>query len=438
MTKGTNAVRPAFRPGPTEPLARAASLREAAVDAAGAAQPSHRRMEREGAEHKSGSRRSGTRWRGRHGSFERGPYYAALDLGTNNCRLLIAEPRGEHFRVVDSFSRIVRLGEGVGQNGCLSEEAQSRAVEALKVCRQKLETRPIARTRLIATEACRQATNGRDFLERVQSEVGLRLEMIDRRTEAHLAAAGCAPLLDPATEGAVLFDIGGGSSEIVWLDRRRGRRRGLVRAWASLPVGVVTLAERYGGVDVTPAVFQAMVDDVRKEFFRFRARSALQSALRERRFHLLGTSGTVTTLAGVYLDLPRYDRRSVDGLWMEAADIEAMMTRLRAMDYAARIANPCIGRERADLVLAGCAIFEAIRSEWSCERLRVADRGLREGILIQLMRADGHLKPRPDQPRHDQHRRGDMKGGEGRGGEARACEAKGKRRGRPDISGDDA
>ncbi|MBZ8134417.1 Ppx/GppA phosphatase family protein [Afifella sp. IM 167] len=422
MTKGTDAAKAAFPPGPTELAPRAASKREGAekegTSALAGPSLAVRPQERAGGEADPGQRRSGQRWRvrrhGGQGGYGRGPFYAALDLGTNNCRLLVAEPRGEHFRVVDSFSRIVRLGEGISRTGGLSSEAQQRAVEALKVCRQKLESRPIARTRLIATEACRSAGNGRDFLERVQDEVGLRLEMIDRRTEAHLAAAGCAPLLDPATEGAVLFDIGGGSSEIVWLDRRRGRHRGLVRAWASLPVGVVTLAERHGGVDVTPEVFQAMVEDVRSEFFRFRARPALRKAVSERRFHLLGTSGTVTTLAGVYLDLPRYDRRSVDGLWMEEADIEAMMLKLRGMDYEARIANPCIGRERADLVLAGCAIFEAIRTEFACTRLRVADRGLREGILMQLMRADGHLKPRHD-PRRGRSGRRPAPGAQGSG-----------------------
>jgi exopolyphosphatase/guanosine-5'-triphosphate,3'-diphosphate pyrophosphatase len=268
-----------------------------------------------------------------------------------------------------------------------------RALGALRICCQKLNSRPLARARLIATEACRRAGNGAEFLSRVRDELGLDLEIIDRRTEARLAAEGCLTLLDDEAEGAVLFDIGGGSSEIVWLDKRRLRRRGgLVRAWVSLPVGVVTLAERHGGIEVTSDTFDAMVGEVRGEFHRFRAREALRKAVAARSFHLLGTSGTVTTLAGVHLDLPRYDRRLVDGLWMENGEIEAMMVKIRGMDYEARRGNPCIGRERADLVLAGCAIFEAIRREWPCDRLRVADRGLREGILVQLMRSDGYLK----------------------------------------------
>jgi exopolyphosphatase/guanosine-5'-triphosphate,3'-diphosphate pyrophosphatase len=325
----------------------------------------------------------------------RGPFYAALDLGTNNCRLLVAEPAGETFRVVDSFSRIVRLGEGVAKEGSLNAAAMERAIGALRICSHKLSDRPIAAARLIATEACRRAENGAAFLTRVRDELGLDLEIVDRRTEARLAVEGCLPLLDETADGAVVFDIGGGSSEIVWVDRRRSRRHGLIRAWVSLPLGVVTLAERHGGAEVDDAVFEAMVADVRHEFHLFRAREGLKQAVRERVFHFLGTSGTVTTLAGVYLELPRYDRRRVDGLWMEAAEIEAMMGRLRAMDYAARRANPCIGAERADLVLAGCAIFEAIRREWPCRRLRVADRGLREGMLVQLMRTDGFLRRPP-------------------------------------------
>lgn len=338
-------------------------------------------------------RRSGFRRRGRNAGAK-GPFYAALDLGTNNCRLLVAEPIGDTFRVVDSFSRIVRLGEGLTQTGVLSEPAMARALSALRICRNKINDREVRAMRLIATEACRQASNGQHFLDRVKREIGLGLEVIDRKTEAKLAVAGCHGLLDPDASGAVLFDIGGGSSEIVWLDRqKKRRRRGLMRAWVSLPVGVVTLAERHGGLHVDRQVFEAMVDDVRLEFERFRARDLLKEALAERDFHFLGTSGTVTTLAGVHLDLPRYDRRRVDGLWMDDHDIERMMGKITAMDYEERVANPCIGKERADLVLAGCAIFEAMRREWPCSRLRVADRGLREGILVQLMRADGHLRP---------------------------------------------
>ena len=311
--------------------------------------------------------------------------YAALDLGTNNCRLLIARPAPGGFRVIDAFSRIVRLGEGLSQHGKLSSAAIERTIDALRVCRDKMRTRGVTRARLVATEACRAASNGVAFLADVRDRLGLHLEIVDRETEAYLAAAGCGELIDEAAEATVLFDIGGGSSEIVWMARGPdGARR--VTAWESLRLGVVSLAETFGGDDVTPEIFDAMVARVDGELSDFAGRVA--GAPRCARFHLLGTSGTVTTLAGVHLDLPRYDRRAIDGLWLTGAEIDAAITRLRGMSYAQRAANGCIGAERADLVLAGCAILEAIRRRFPAERIRIADRGLREGILSQMMRAD--------------------------------------------------
>jgi exopolyphosphatase / guanosine-5'-triphosphate,3'-diphosphate pyrophosphatase len=292
--------------------------------------------------------------------------------------------------VVDAFSRIVRLGEGLGSSGMLSGEAVARTIEALRVCAGKMELRGVTRSRLIATQACRAAENGNAFIDLVARETGLRLEIVDRETEAHLAAAGCAALADPKAESILLFDIGGGSSEIVWLDAPTRRRRDLrsrVRAWTSLPLGVVTLAEQHGGIDVTPAIFRAMVAEVRDSLAPFIA--AVGSTARCDRFHILGTSGTVTTIAGVHLELQRYDRRRVDGAWMTDAQVSAVIDRLVGMSYDERVANACIGRERADLVLAGCAILEAIREAFPSPRVRIADRGLREGILMQLMTQDG-------------------------------------------------
>ncbi len=319
-------------------------------------------------------------------------YYAALDLGTNNCRLLVASPTHDSFRVVDAFSRIVRLGEGLSSSGVLSDAAMSRAVGALKVCAAKIASRrgkPV-RTRLIATEACRAAGNGSHFLERVRSETGLQLEIIDRGTEAKLAAHGCASLLDVEANGAVLFDIGGGSSELAWLGKAgvvdHGPPLADVQEWDSMPMGVVTLAEKYGGKEVTPQIFDAMVGEALPLVKAFAAKAGVNGA---NGIHLLGTSGTVTTLAGLHLRLPRYDRQKVDGIWLDIAAINGVVDWLKASSYIDRVAHPCIGLERADLVLAGCAILEAIRIVFPCERLRVADRGLREGMLIELMRADG-------------------------------------------------
>lgn len=325
--------------------------------------------------------------------------YAALDLGTNNCRLLIARAASpgsgqDGFRVIDSFSRIVRLGEGLSRTGELSEAAIERTIHALEICRDKMRVRGVTRARLVATEACRSARNNRDFLDRVRAETGLELEIVDRETEARLAAAGSASLIDAAAENAVLFDIGGGSSEIVWIARAGPDGEGeagvaldaRIRFWVSLKLGVVTLAEEFGGIEVSARTFEAMVNYVVPELKTFVAMASAER--RCRHFHLLGTSGTVTTIAGVYLGLNRYDRRRVDGLWMTRGQVDHAVASLRQMSYAERAANGCIGETRADLVLAGCAILEAIRRAFPAERVRIADRGLRDGILIQLMNAD--------------------------------------------------
>ena len=323
--------------------------------------------------------------------------YAALDLGTNNCRLLVARPTEDGFRVVDAFSRIVRLGEGLSQTGRLSEAASARTLDALRVCRDKMRARGVARARLVATEACRSALNGLEFLAQVRDTLGMHLEIVDRETEAFLAAAGCGELADQDAESIVLFDIGGGSSEIVWMSRGRAGAAiaARVEAWESLRLGVVSLAETFGGDDVTPETFAAMTRHVDEALNPFVAK-----VLHHRRcdkFHLLGTSGTVTTIAGVHLNLARYDRRAIDGLWLTSPEVDAAVARLRGMSYAERAANGCIGVERADLVLAGCAILEAIRARFPSQRIRIADRGLREGILAQMMRADQvgpHARPR--------------------------------------------
>ena len=324
--------------------------------------------------------------------------YAALDLGTNNCRLLVAVPtRPGQFRVVDAYSRIVRLGEGLTATGRLGDAPMERAIEALKICADKLSLRRVRSSRLIATEACRAAANGSAFLERVLDSTGLALEIIDRETEARLAVSGCGSLVEPDTRAVVLFDIGGGSSEIALVDLSQGRTQRLsnhIAAWTSLPVGVVSLAERHGGRHVSPETFEAMVADVTLMLDAFDGREALGASMNGAGFHLLGTSGTVTTLAGVHLGLERYDRRKVDGLWMDSVDVDRMTQTLLSWNFEQRVANACIGADRADLVLAGCAILEAIRRVWPSQRLRVADRGLREGILIELMAADGAWRRR--------------------------------------------
>jgi exopolyphosphatase/guanosine-5'-triphosphate,3'-diphosphate pyrophosphatase len=318
--------------------------------------------------------------------------YAALDLGTNNCRLLIARPApctaagAPPFVVVDAFSRIVRLGEGLGQTGALSPAAMARAIEALKVCAGKLRRRNVTIARQVATEACRRASNCGEFLARVQDETGLAIETISPGEEAALALAGCAPLLDGSAPEALVFDIGGGSTELMWarLDGRGGEPE--LIDYLSLPYGVMNLAERADCDCLSRDAFEALIEQVRAKAEAFEARHDIRARIAAGQLQMLGTSGTVTTLAGIRMGLPSYDRARVDGCHLDFAELRAVTDHLLALDCKARALEPCIGPSRADLVLAGCAILEAICRTWPVGRLRVADRGVREGILLTLMR----------------------------------------------------
>jgi exopolyphosphatase/guanosine-5'-triphosphate,3'-diphosphate pyrophosphatase len=309
---------------------------------------------------------------------------AALDLGTNNCRLLVAEPTADGFHVVDSFSRIVRLGEGLASTDRLSERAMARTLDALRICRRIMDRHRVVRTRCVATEACRRARNGLDFIRRVWRVTGIGLEVLDQDEEARLAMLGCLPLVDPEADQLLMLDIGGGSTEIMWLDRREpanGREPGHT---LSMPLGVVTLSESFGGA-TDAASYVRMVEAV---LARLSTAGRLPAPARPDsapRLQMLGTSGTVTTLAAVHLGLRRYDRRKIDGISLPFAVIQAVSQRLRDLDDAARAAHPCIGSGRADLVVAGCAILDAVHRCWPVEHLQVADRGLREGILNALM-----------------------------------------------------
>jgi exopolyphosphatase/guanosine-5'-triphosphate,3'-diphosphate pyrophosphatase len=318
--------------------------------------------------------------------------YAAIDLGTNNCRLLIARPADENFVVIDAFSRVVRLGEGLAQTGRLSDEAMDRALGALKVCADKLKRRNVRLARSVATEACRRASNGAAFIERVRQETGIRLDVISAQEEARLAVLGCHILLEDGIGPAVIFDIGGGSTELVLIEPGAPVPR--ILDWQSVPWGVVSLTETVraeqahadeGDEGARLARYARMRGLVSESFAAFADRIAVHATPDLR---LLGTSGTVTTLASVHLELPQYDRRAVDGLIVPAASMREIATRLSTMSPGERRELPCIGHERADLVVAGCAILEAILDIWPADRLGVADRGIREGILRSLMAAD--------------------------------------------------
>lgn len=322
-----------------------------------------------------------------------GPVYAAVDLGTNNCRMLAARPNGAGLRVVDSFSRIVRLGEGLALNGHLDEGAIERTLAALRICAVKIRRLGVKRCRNVATEACRQAVNTAAFLERVETDTGLVFESITPEEEARLTVAGCMPLLDAGQPNVLMFDIGGGSSEITWValgDDGTPRILGTL----SIPIGVMTVAETYGTDVLTQAArgeLTAHIDELLGAFDRLHA---IGKAVAAGRVQMLGTSGTVTTLGGIHLGLSRYDRSKVDGLDIPFAAIDELVGRLTAMSVPERAAIHCVGWQRADLMVAGCTLLGTICRRWPVGHLRVADRGLREGILLEMMAADG-IGPSP-------------------------------------------
>lgn len=314
--------------------------------------------------------------------------FAAIDLGTNNCRLLIAQAHDDGFRVIDAFSRIVRLGEGVAATGVLGAAAMDRTIEALRVCADKIARRGVWDLRCVATAACRIAANADAFVERARRETGLRIDVISAEEEARLALAGCMSLLEAHDGPALVFDIGGGSTEFALAERVPGLGHRLSR-FATFPIGVVNYAESFGGPQIDAETYALMVEGARQVIGSFAeeiGRSADCAGLK-----LVGTSGTVTTLAGVFLDLVRYDRAVVDGLSVPAARLTTIAERLRAMSLEERAAHPCIGPGRADLVVGGCAILQAIIDLWPTESITVADRGLREGILLALMRRNAEL-----------------------------------------------
>ncbi len=311
--------------------------------------------------------------------------YAALDLGTNNCRLLVARADAGGFVVVDAFSRIVRLGEGLAATGRIGEAAMQRAIDALTICAEKLARRRVHLSRAVATEACRQASNGAEFVERVWQATGIRLDIISPQEEARLAMLGCHQLLEAGEGPALIFDIGGGSTELVLIDDSGDEPH--VVDWESVPWGVVSLTESVPhdleDEAALIAAYAGMRDHARTAFQAVAKR--LSGADARGTLRLLGTSGTVTTLGSLHLGLPVYDRAQVDGMVVETAVMRALCTRLAAMPLSMRETLPCIGRERADLVVAGCAILEEICELWPATRLGVADRGIREGVLRQLM-----------------------------------------------------
>lgn len=318
--------------------------------------------------------------------------FGAIDLGTNNCRLLVARSVKGGFRVIDSFSKVVRLGEGLARSGLLAQANMDAAVEAIGICAEKMKKKSVSRWRCIATQACREAENGDEFLARVKTETGLRFETISPRIEARLSVMGCMDIVDPKKQVALVVDIGGGSTEMSWVDIRRiGAAesridRPPISAWVSLPIGVVNLSEIFPEEGDIAVRYSAMKEHVRGLIEKSGSQNRFGNVFKAGRGHIIGTSGTITSLTGAHMNLPYYQRGKVDGKWVKAADLVATARRMGAMDFEARSQVPCIGEDRAGMLVAGCAIFDVIYELWPCERVRVADRGLREGMLMGLMK----------------------------------------------------
>ena len=327
-----------------------------------------------------------------HRGWSRGRTFAAIDLGTNNCRLLIARETGDGFKVIDSYSQVVKLGDGLEASGRLSDDSMDATVEALKVCARKMAQKRVKRWRCVATEACRRAENGESFLQRVKEETGIGLEIISPRVEARLAVMGCVKLVDPSKDVALVIDIGGGSTELSWVDIRKLRdgdehriHRPPISAWASLPLGVATLSDKVPEREDREGWYEDMKQAVRDAIVEQGCDTRFTRAFEEGRGHLIGTSGTITSLAGIHLKLPYYQRSKVDGLWLRAEDAVAVARNMASRSPESRAEEPCIGADRATLLVAGCAITDVICEMWPSKMIRVADRGLREGMLIGLI-----------------------------------------------------
>ncbi|WP_184008964.1 Ppx/GppA phosphatase family protein [Rubricella aquisinus] len=342
------------------------------------------------------------------------PLYAALDLGTNSCRMLVARPDGAHFKIVDAFSKSVKLGRELERSGALSEAAIRRTIAALQVCASKVKRNRVTRMRMVATEACRRASNGEHFLRQVTRQTGLKLEMISPAEEARLAVISCAPLVDPMAEQVLVIDIGGGSTELIWLDLSalapEARSRGMMTLsidknrtgqaahgirvvdWISVPLGVATLHERFSDVREVRSRFALMSCYFEDEMAEFAPYMDEMKPDYLDQFQMIGTSGTVTTVGAAHLGLSRYDRSVVDGMTLSAGQINDVIEGFLGTDFKGRIGQLGIGLDRADLVLAGAAILQTLLRIWPTDRLRVADRGLREGMLYSMMGADGALK----------------------------------------------
>lgn len=338
--------------------------------------------------YKKNNNRSGNVLVSNKGASQAQKNFAAIDLGTNSCRLVIASPTPASFRIVETFSKITRLGEGIINDNELSRPAMRRTINALKVCAGVIEEyAPIYRSRFVATAACRRAKNCKEFLDLVKKETGLTIETISSKEESRLAVVGCIPLLNRNIKRALVFDIGGGSTEIS-LARVTNSGRTFIEGFVSLPYGVVTISEAFPSQDMTALAYDTIIERTHKLLKEFDEKYNIREAIKNQEIQIIGTSGTVTVLGAVHLNLPRYNRSAVDGISITRQDIDRAIAKIKRLGDEGRKKHPCIGAQKADLTMAGCAIIEGLCSFWPIEEITVADRGIREGILLDMMHSN--------------------------------------------------
>jgi exopolyphosphatase/guanosine-5'-triphosphate,3'-diphosphate pyrophosphatase len=315
---------------------------------------------------------------------------ATIDLGTNSVRLLVADTAADSWRVVEEAQRVTRLGEGQAATGALGLVPMARTAATVADYVRRAEALGATRVRVTGTSAVREAANRAEFVARIESVTGLALEVLSGEDEARLTLLGVRSGLPDLGGRFVLFDIGGGSTEFVVADGD-----GLERA-LSLRLGVVGLAERHlDGGRLVPARWAAL---------RAEVAAALEPAVPGalglvNAARLVGTAGTVTTLAALDLGLAAYDAGRVQGHVLRRGAIERLLARLGGLTLAARAALPCLEPGRADVLIPGIAICLAAMERLGFDALTVSDRSLREGILCEILGARGRAPESPRDPR---------------------------------------
>jgi exopolyphosphatase/guanosine-5'-triphosphate,3'-diphosphate pyrophosphatase len=316
-------------------------------------------------------------------------------------------------KVIDSFAKIISLGEGIKQTGVLSEEAIERTIVALRACKKKLDSHRIYKMRAVATEACRQASNTKSLIERVNSEIGVDLEVISPQEEARLVLKGCSGVISDEKNYGILMDIGGGSTEVVWLKINKGMTRPTISVIdsISLPFGVVTISDTYTHSKNNQEIYTVLRKNILSTIDTFMKKNNIRTNFSKGDVQVITSSGTTTTLGSLTLGLSTYDRSSVDGKDFSSKKIVEVGEELLSRYLSSTPTTVKLGKEknfitnkffdhvldksseefkifaynRMGLLAAGVVIINSILESIGDCLVRIADRGVREGILYDLM-----------------------------------------------------